>query len=33
MLEFQLNSYLTEEWETYHLTISQWEVDRYSHMF
>ena len=25
--------YKTEEWETYHLTISQWEVDRYSHMF
>jgi glutamine synthetase len=25
--------YKTEEWETYHLTVSQWEVDRYSYMF
>lgn len=25
--------YKTEEWENYHLTISQWEIDRYSHMF
>ena len=25
--------YKTEEWETYHLTVSQWEIDRYSYMF
>jgi glutamine synthetase len=25
--------YKTEEWETYHLGVSQWEIDRYSHMF
>ena len=25
--------YKTEEWENYHLSISQWEVDRYSHLF
>ncbi len=25
--------YKTEEWETYHLTVSQWEVERYSYMF
>lgn len=25
--------YKTEEWETYHLTISQWEIERYSYMF
>ena len=25
--------YKTEEWEAYHLSVSQWEVDRYSHMF
>ena len=25
--------YKTEEWESYHLSISQWEVDRYSHLF
>jgi glutamine synthetase len=25
--------YKTEEWETYHLSVSQWEVDRYSYMF
>jgi glutamine synthetase len=25
--------YKTEEWETYHLSVSQWEVERYSHMF
>ncbi|MHB1236420.1 MAG: type III glutamate--ammonia ligase [Gallionella sp.] len=25
--------YKTEEWETYHLTVSKWEVDRYSYMF
>lgn len=23
----------SEEWEAYHLSISRWEVDRYSHMF
>ena len=26
-------TYKTQEWETYHLTVSQWEVERYSHMF
>jgi len=26
-------TYKTQEWETYHLSISQWEVDRYSYMF
>ena len=25
--------YKTEEWEAYHLIVSQWEVDRYSYMF
>ena len=25
--------YKTEEWEAYHLSVSQWEVGRYSHMF
>jgi glutamine synthetase len=25
--------YKTLEWETYHLTVSQWEIDRYSYMF
>ncbi len=25
--------YKTEEWETYHLNISQWELERYSYMF
>jgi glutamine synthetase len=25
--------YKTEEWETYHLTISRWETERYSYMF
>ena len=25
--------YKTVEWETYHLTVSQWEIDRYSYMF
>ncbi len=25
--------YKTQEWETYHLTVSQWEVERYSYMF
>lgn len=26
-------TYKTQEWETYHLSISQWEIDRYSYMF
>ncbi|HWU33673.1 MAG TPA: type III glutamate--ammonia ligase [Methylovorus sp.] len=26
-------TYKTQEWETYHLTVSQWEIDRYSYMF
>lgn len=26
-------TYKTEEWETYHLTVSQWEIERYSYMF
>ncbi len=25
--------YKTAEWESYHLSVSQWEVDRYSYMF
>jgi glutamine synthetase len=25
--------YKTEEWQAYHLTVSKWEVERYSHMF
>jgi glutamine synthetase len=25
--------YKSEEWETYHLGVSRWEVERYSHMF
>lgn len=25
--------YKTQEWETYHLSVSAWEVERYSHMF
>jgi glutamine synthetase len=25
--------YKTQEWEAYHLAVSQWEVDRYSYMF
>jgi glutamine synthetase len=25
--------YKTQEWHEYHLSITQWEVDRYSHMF
>jgi glutamine synthetase len=26
-------TYKTQEWEDYHLSISKWEIDRYSHMF
>jgi glutamine synthetase len=26
-------TYKTQEWETYHLSISQWEIERYSYMF
>lgn len=26
-------SYKTEEWRAYHLTVSQWEVDRYARLF
>ena len=25
--------YKTMEWGSYHLTVSQWEVERYSHLF
>jgi glutamine synthetase len=25
--------YKTEEWESYHLSVSQWEIERYSHLF
>ena len=25
--------YKSEEWETYHLSVSQWEIERYSYMF
>lgn len=26
-------TYKAQEWETYHLTVSKWEIDRYSYMF
>jgi glutamine synthetase len=26
-------AYKTEEWQSYHMTIGQWETDRYSHLF
>jgi glutamine synthetase len=26
-------TYKTQEWETYHLTVSQWEIERYSYLF
>ena len=26
-------TYKSQEWQTYHLTVSQWEIDRYSYMF
>lgn len=26
-------TYKTQEWEAYHLSVSQWEIDRYSHQF
>ena len=26
-------TYKSQEWETYHLSVSQWEIDRYSYMF
>ena len=32
-LKDEFIKYKTEEWETYHLTVSQWEVERYSYMF
>ena len=25
--------YKSQEWQEYHLSITQWEIDRYSHMF
>jgi glutamine synthetase len=25
--------YKTDEWEAYHLSVSEWEIERYSHMF
>jgi glutamine synthetase len=25
--------YKSNEWESYHLTVSQWELERYSYMF
>jgi glutamine synthetase len=25
--------YKTAEWESYHLSVSQWEIERYSHLF
>ena len=25
--------YKSQEWEAYHLTVSQWETSRYSHLF
>lgn len=32
-LKAEFIRYKTEEWETYHLTVSKWEVERYSYMF
>ena len=32
-LKDEFIKYKTEEWETYHLTVSQWEINRYSYMF
>ena len=32
-LKDEFIKYKTEEWETYHLTVSQWEIERYSYMF
>jgi glutamine synthetase len=32
-LKDEFVKYKTEEWETYHLTVSQWEIERYSYMF
>lgn len=32
-LKAEFIRYKTEEWETYHLAVSQWEVERYSYMF
>ena len=26
-------TYKTDEWEAYHLTVSQWEIEKYSHLF
>jgi glutamine synthetase len=25
--------YKTQEWEAFHLTVSEWEIERYSHLF
>jgi glutamine synthetase len=25
--------YTTAEWESFHLVVSQWEIERYSHLF
>ncbi len=32
-LRSEFISYKTKEWEEYHLSISQWEIDRYAYMF
>lgn len=32
-LKDEFIKYKTEEWQTYHLTVSQWEIERYSYMF
>lgn len=32
-LKAEFIKYKTQEWEAYHQSVSQWEVDRYSHMF
>jgi glutamine synthetase len=32
-LKDEFIKYKTAEWEEYHLSISQWEVDRYTHLF
>ena len=26
-------TYKTAEWDEYHLTVSKWEIERYSHLF
>ena len=32
-LKSEFIKYKTTEWESYHLSISEWEIERYSHLF